>query len=391
MRDDIYTEIVINVSIRKNDNEDKIRKTALDVLKKLGGHERDVLWYSPDREHPYMNHHLYPELEPVWRLRFITKNIKNRHRKIFKKLQQQFPNRNIYCPYREDGWRLLLTRLEKCVFIVRNFTNDINVQRLNEEEKKIFQKVKEKYDFAFESNDSRDIRHSIQKLMRKKGLSGLVKQFNIVFYLKKLENNPEINTSEVQKAVSNILEILNTELFISQFEWTYKDINKFWKQKFGWHLFRKNDIVDFLKIPKGNEEFDSQIKYLHKILVESLNNKDLKQNLKTLGVTDTELKDKEGKMKKSIALLELWITKKLKKDNLEIADFLRLLHDLRGKVSHSLKTDGLSKEGAFKKIVKFCKKKQSINKPSHIRSEVFKAILKTSEALLERILYSSIN
>ena len=379
MRDDIHTEIVINISRTKNDNQDKLLKTAHDILTKLGGHEKDVTWLSADEEHPYMS--VYKIMEPVWNFKFVTKNIKNRHRKIFKKLQQQFPNRNIYCPDKEDGWRLLLTRLARCVFIIRDFIDDINVQRLNEEEKKIFQKIKTKYAFVFNSKGI-NIRNPIQELIGKKGMSVAIKRFDITSYLKKLENNPEINTSEVQKAVDDITKILNTELFISQFEWTYKDINKLWKQKFGWYLFRKNDVVDSLKIPEGNEEFENQVKYLHKILVESLNNKELKKNLKILNVTDTELKNKEGKMKKSIDLLELWITKKLQKNNLEIIEFLKLLHDLRGKVSHSFKTDGLSKKEAFKKIVKFCKKKQFI-KPSHIRSEVFKAILKTSEVLLE--------
>ena len=375
---DIYTEIVINISRKKNDNQDEFLRTAHDILMKLGGHERDELWLSRDEEHPYMNHNLYPELESVWRFRFVTKNIQNRHRKIFKKLQQQFLDRNIYCPYEEDGWRLLLTRLTKYISAIRNFIENINFQRLNEEEKKIFQKMKKKYKFAFEPNN---IRHSIQKLMRKKDMLTLIKKFNIISYLRKLENNPEINTSKAKKAVDDILEILNAELFISQFEWVYKDTNKSWKKEFGWYLFKTNDFIDSLKIPKDNKEFNSQLQDLYKLLVESLNNEDIKKSLKKLDVKGTELKGTGGKMKKSIALLELWIIKKLKKNNLEIIEFLKLLNKIRGKTSHSLKID-VSKTKEFKEIVEFCKKKHSIK--SYSVHEVFKAILKTSEVLLEK-------
>ena len=177
------------------------------------------------------------------------------------------------------------------------------------------------------------------------------------------------------------MEILNTELFISQFKSMYKDINVLWKEKFGWHLFETNDYVDSLKIPKGNKEFNSQLQYLYKILVESLNNKELKASLRILGVKDTELKNEKGEKKKSISLLELWITRKMNKDNLEIIEFLKLLNKLRGKTEHSLKID-VSKKEEFQKIVEFCKKKQPIK--SYVPSEVFKAILKTSEVLLEK-------
>ena len=384
MRDNIYTEISINIPKKENDTLDEMLEIARDILKKLGGHKRDELRCYASEEYPYMIHHSHSELEPIWGLTFVTKNIKDRHKKIFKKLQQQFPDRNIYCPNKEDGWRLLLTRLAKCAFIVRNFTNDINIQRLNEEEKKLFQKIKEKYKFVFNSKVN-DIRRPIQKIIRKKGMSVAIKKFDITFYLKKLENNPEINTSKVQKAINNIIEILNTELFISQFEWVYKNINELWKQEFSWYLFRKNDVIDSLKIPKNDREFENQVQSLYKILIETLNNKDLKEGLKSLGMKNTELKNPEGKMKKSIDLLELWIKKKLQKDNLNIIKFLRLLHNLRGKISHIFKMDELSKEEAFKEIVNFCNEKHPI-KHLYKRSEVFKSILKTSEILLDDII-----
>ena len=56
------------------------------------------------------------------------------------------------------------------------------------------------------------------------------------------------------------------------------------------------------------------------------------------------------------------------------------------KVSHSFTTDGLSKEEAFKEIVKFCSEKQLIKHP-YSRGEIFKSILKTSEVLLDKIYY----
>ena len=376
MRDDIYRES-INISRKKNDKQKIFFKIGHDVLKECGGHERDQIKLYGSSEYPYMNYNI--EIEPVWSFTFYTKNLQNRHKKIFKKLQLKFPDRNIYCPDEESGQRLFLKKLANCVFEIRDFIDDINVQRLNEKEKEYFQKMKQKYKFVFESNN--DVRHSIQELMKKQGLSGLIKKFDITSYLKKLENNSEINTNETQKAVDNILEILNTELFISQFKWMYKDTNVLWKEKFDWHLFEPNDYVDSLKIPTDNKEFNSQLQYLYKILVESLNNKELTASLRILGVKDTELKNEKGEKKKSISLLELWITRKMNEDNLEIIEFLKLLNKLRGKTEHSLKID-VSKKEEFQKIVEFCKKKQPIK--SYIPSEVFKAILKTSEVLLEK-------
>ena len=374
MNKDIY----IHISRKKSDDQDDFWKIFCDIAKKCGCHEKDQIWLSDSEEHPYMNHWAYPKLESVWTIRFFTKDIQNRHKKIFKALQRRFLGRHIYCPEKESGWRLFLTRLASHIFIIRNFIKDINVQRLNEEEKKSFQKIKQKYSFAFELNDLRLV---IQKLIRKKGMLSVIRKFDIISLLRKLENNPEIDTDETQRAVVNILEILNKELFISQFEWTHKSINKLWKKKFGWHLFRDNDVFDSLQIPKDIKEFNIQLQYLHRILVESLNNEDLKKNLEMIGVKDTELKNEDGQMKKSIFLLDLWISKKLKKDELEIIEFLRLLHNLRGKATHSLKARGLSGEKDFKKIVKFCQRKQTIQS-SHTRSELFKAILKTSELLL---------
>ena len=77
----------------------------------------------------------------------------------------------------------------------------------------------------------------------------------------------------------------------------------------------------------------------------------------------------------------MWINKKWNKNNLEIIKFLKLLHSLRGVTAHSLKID-ISKKEELKKIVIFCKKKQSIN--TYQFHEIFKAILKTSEILLEK-------
>ena len=139
----MYKNITINISRKEDDSNDKFFKIACDILKQLGGHERDYLWLYEDQEYPYMNHN-YRKLEPVWCFIFYTKNIQNRHKKIFKKLQKIFPNRNIYCPNEEEGWRLFLTRLAECMFIIRDFIKDINFQRLNEEEKKIFKKIEKK-------------------------------------------------------------------------------------------------------------------------------------------------------------------------------------------------------------------------------------------------------
>ncbi|MDE0151978.1 MAG: hypothetical protein OXK80_05745 [Bdellovibrionales bacterium] len=382
MRDNLhtYTEIVINISRKQNDNQKKLFKTAQDILMQLGGHNKDIIYLSGDEEYPYMN--FSREIESVWRFRFVTKNIQNRHKKIFKKLQLKFRGRNIYCPYEEDGWRLILTRLAYCVGTIRKFIMDVNVQRLSEEEKKYFQTVKQKYKFVFEYGYTR---RSIQKLVRKKDISTIRRQFNITSQLKKLENNPEIDTSGTQQAVDHILDILDKELFISQFEWVYKDINNLWQQKFGWCLFRKSDGFDSLKIPKDKKEFNTQLKDLHRGLVEALNRLEIIEDLKKLGVTDADLKNKEGREKGSISLLESWFFWKLKKNDLEIIQFLHLLNKLRVEIVHGLRVvDGLSGKEAFKKIVEFCQKKQSIQSTS-VRSDVFKAILKTSTVVLNEV------
>ena len=376
MRHDLYTEIVINISRRGDDNLNKFLKLTYEILKKLKGHEKDIIWISEDKENPFMRN--YETLEPIWRCRFITKNIQNRHKNIFKALKLKFSDRNVYLPYEEIGWRLFLTRLSNNIFKIKNFIEDINVQRLNENERKTLKKIKNKYDFAFNSSMIQPIR----KFVGSKKIVDLLKQFDINRHLKRLENNPEIDTSEVQKAVDNLLEILNTELFIYQFEKIYKKVNKLWKQDYGWILFKEHDIFDCLKIPDDDEKFHSQIQHLHKILVESLNNKELKSRLKLLGIEEKHLKNKEGNLKKSIDLLELWLSKNFKNNQeFKIINFLKLLHILRGKITHNLKIKKLSKLKEFKEIVKFCEEKQPI-KTSHEVGEVFKNILKTSKILL---------
>ena len=109
--------------------------------------------------------------------------------------------------------------------------------------RKFLKKLKKKYEIAIKS----EIRYSLQKLIREKDIQALIKQFDIIFYLKKLENHPEINTRKAHETVNRIfLEILNKELFISQFEWKYKLTNKLWKKEFNWFLFRKNDFFSIL-------------------------------------------------------------------------------------------------------------------------------------------------
>ena len=82
MRYNLYTEIIINISRREADDSNKIVNIAQKILRDSGGHEKDIISFSRDKEHPFMKD--YKNLESVWRCRFVTKNIQNRHKKYLK-------------------------------------------------------------------------------------------------------------------------------------------------------------------------------------------------------------------------------------------------------------------------------------------------------------------
>lgn len=372
--------IHINISKRENDDKKELFKTACSVLNKCGGHERDqILLYNdlhPTSSIP--NHY-------VWNFTFFTKNILEKHEKILREFQLRFPDREVLCPDQKDEKSVFIEKLTNSVFSVTEFIGSINIQRLNEREKKSLQEIQKKYYFAIKSGD---IRRSVQNLIKKNNISVLIELFDITIFLKKLENNQEINTSEPQKAVNNLLEDLNDYFFILPFKRMYKQVNDLWRQEFEWYLFKElspddNYVFNFLKVPKNEiQDFKSQIQNLHKLLVECINAVDLRKALQQLNTPDEELKNEKGEWKKPLLLLKIWYAKKLNISNSELIGFLELLHYVRGEVSHILGSDGLSNKRGFKSMQEFIIEKNCFSLSDSL-SDFFKAILKACENLFE--------
>ena len=102
-------------------------------------------------------------------------------------------------------------------------------------------------------------------------------------------------------------------------------LNKKWKDKFGWDLFKplnKEDEhhIKTLKIPDTEQkEFDEVVLSLNKIIVDSLNISEMKKNL---------IFDKEDK---PISILEKYLKQKHGFNSTELFYFLRNLQKLRSK------------------------------------------------------------
>lgn len=112
------------------------------------------------------------------------------------------------------------------------------------------------------------------------------------------------------------------------FQMNYIRLNRLWKEQFGWDLFLPLSVtdeynLDSIRIPMFNsqQEFDSLVLSLVKVLIDSLNEKEL---LKQANVSA----DKQATLK-GIGKLEAWLNNKQAKAFEDHIQFLRDLQELR--------------------------------------------------------------
>ena len=130
-----------------------------------------------------------------------------------------------------------------------------------------------------------------------------------------------------------------------------------WKQKYGWDLFKSESLneIHHLRVPldEGDQEFVTNIKYLHKLFIECLNVKEIKKQIKQLD-NNTDLTDK-----RQIKLLEIWLPNF--RGKADIIEFLNILKNIRDACSHNWKKD---KSRDYKKLIEYflrCLEKYFLN------------------------------
>ena len=142
-------------------------------------------------------------------------------------------------------------------------------------------------------------------------------------------------------------------------------INDKWKNKFGWELFKplnKEDEhhIKTLRTPNNEQkEFDELVLSLNKIIIDSLNIKEMKKDLSF------------NKGDKSIYILEEYLKQKHKFNSSHLVDFLKNLQNLRSMGSAHRKGSDYKK--AYKKFAK------------EDLSETFKNILVQTTQMLKTI------
>lgn len=109
-----------------------------------------------------------------------------------------------------------------------------------------------------------------------------------------------------------------------QFIYKFNHLSNLWKEKYGWDLFiplseKDQYIMKQIQIPVLNnqKEFDQLVQYLVKVIIDSINEKEL----------DKEIDKKENE--KGISKLQSWIETKGKSNYEEHIDFLKKLQKLR--------------------------------------------------------------
>lgn len=121
-------------------------------------------------------------------------------------------------------------------------------------------------------------------------------------------------------------------------------VNDKWKKKFGWELFKSLNKEDehhikTLRIPnKEQKEFDELILSLNKIIIDSLNIKEMRKGLSF------------NKDDKSISILEKYLKRKHNFSSSQMIDFLKNLQSLRSKGSAHRKGSNYKK--AYEKFIK---------------------------------------
>ncbi len=165
-----------------------------------------------------------------------------------------------------------------------------------------------------------------------------------------------ISISSFKKDFLNIAS--SPEISDIKFKNYYSTLNSKWETKFGWPLFIPLDdgdkyIINNLRIPlsNGQEEFDQQVLSLNKLIVDSLNEKKI----------GNEIVIKDGM--RSIAKLEEWLKTKGSKEYETHISFLRDLQELRSsgtghrkgkdykKIIQKLQLIGPDKKAAFEKLL----------------------------------------
>ena len=145
----------------------------------------------------------------------------------------------------------------------------------------------------------------------------------------------------------------------------YQKFNQIWQEKYGWSFFKPlsekdKHCIDSLRIPLNEEqlEFDTQIQYLTKVFIDSINTKEIRKTFPTSYKEDS----------KTIDILDQC----LKARNIKASpmiEFLKGLQKLRSKGSAHTATD---KE--YTKTLNYFKQLKGINKPDS-KSEIFSQIL----------------
>ena len=145
----------------------------------------------------------------------------------------------------------------------------------------------------------------------------------------------------------------------------YKEFNQRWKKKYGWSFFKPlsekdKHCFDSLRIPLNEEqlEFDTQIQYLTKVFIDSINTKEIKKTFPTLYKKDS----------KTIDILDQCLTAKKIKLN-PMIEFLRSLQKLRSKGPAHIETDE-----EYTKALNYFKQLKGTKKPNS-RSGIFSEIL----------------
>lgn len=152
------------------------------------------------------------------------------------------------------------------------------------------------------------------------------------------------------------------------FKYRFEQFQKKWLDKFDWYLFKplnENDEYHLkaLRMPLNTtqSEFDEQVLSLTKVLIDSLNEKNLKQAITSKLDSDT----------RGISKLELYLQQEKVADYQDIIDFMRILQSIR------------SWSSAHRKSSDFDKKMEKLNIDLNNLPDEFKHLLEKAIEVLQ--------
>jgi hypothetical protein len=150
-------------------------------------------------------------------------------------------------------------------------------------------------------------------------------------YWKSFNVTPDGTISDVNWKRSFLGQFVDPDKADLKFKYQFGEFQKRWTRQFGWPLFKplsEDDEHNFkvLRIPVSDDqsEFDQQSMALAKVLIDSLNEEEIKGNIK-----GTIPKDAKG-----ISKLSLWFQERGLNDFEPHIKFLRSLQDLRNGAGH---------------------------------------------------------